>query len=131
MRAHRVLATDRLAVVQVQDGLWHADGTYRQLGVTSGEDWAASVDWVQQSWGGLYVVVNNAGIAAGGRIELSTMAEWRQVLDINLLGVVRGCRAAVELMLPQGGGVIVNVASLAGLIHGPSMACLLYTSRCV
>lgn len=122
VRGHRVLATDRLTAEQVLEGLWPAGVTYRQLDVTSDDDWAAAVDWVQQTWGGLDVVVNNAGIAAGGRIELSTMAEWHQVLDINLLGVVRGCRAAVELMLPQGGGVIVNVASLAGLIHGPSMA---------
>jgi NAD(P)-dependent dehydrogenase (short-subunit alcohol dehydrogenase family) len=96
--------------------------TYRHLDVTSEADWADAVAWVQAEWGGLDVLVNNAGIAAGGRIDVVTLAEWQRVIDVNLLGVVRGCRAFVPLLKQQGSGHIVNTASLAGLVHPPGMA---------
>ena len=44
------------------------------------------------------------------------------MIDINLLGVVRGCRTFVPMMKAQGSGHIVNTASLAGLVHPPAMA---------
>jgi NAD(P)-dependent dehydrogenase (short-subunit alcohol dehydrogenase family) len=73
------------------------------------------------------VLVNNAGIATGGRIDVVSMEEWQGVIDINLLGVVRGCRTFVPLMKVQvedgeSPGHIVNTASLAGLVHPPAMA---------
>src|SRR3546814_16585000 len=50
------------------------------------------------------------------------MDDWQWIVDINLLGVVRGCRVFTPLMKTQGSGVIVNIASMAGLIHPPQMA---------
>ena len=122
VRGHRVLATDRIAPDEVPAGLLPDGATYRLLDVTRDEDWAAAMEWVQQTWGGLDVLVNNAGVAAGGRLDLIDMDEWHRVLDINLLGVVRGCRSALPLLRVQRGGTIVNVASVAGLVHAPSMA---------
>jgi len=94
---------------------------WRELDVTSEDDWAAAVAWVESEWGGLDVLVNNAGIAGGGRIERCTLAEWSRLVDVNLLGVVRGTRAFVPLLKAQGSGRIVNTASLAGLVHPPGM----------
>ncbi|HUQ00701.1 MAG TPA: SDR family NAD(P)-dependent oxidoreductase, partial [Aeromicrobium sp.] len=73
------------------------------------------------------VLVNNAGIATGGRIDVVGITEWQGVIDINLLGVVRGCQTFVPMMKAQAdagqpGGHIVNTASLAGLVHPPGMA---------
>jgi NAD(P)-dependent dehydrogenase (short-subunit alcohol dehydrogenase family) len=93
-----------------------------KLDVTSDDDWAAARAWVEEHWGGLDLLFNNAGIAAGGRIDVVGIDEWQRVIDINLLGVVRGCRTFVPMMKAQGSGHIVNTASLAGLVHPPAMA---------
>ncbi|MDO9357092.1 MAG: SDR family oxidoreductase [Solirubrobacteraceae bacterium] len=92
------------------------------LDVTDEDDWDAALEWVKEKWGGIDVVVNNAGVATGGRMELTSLEDWRWVIDINLLGVVQGCKTFIPLMKEQGSGHIVNTASLAGLIAPPTMA---------
>ena len=67
------------------------------------------------------VLINNAGIASGGTLLEADMAEWDRVLNINLLGVVRACRAFLPGMQAAGRGHIVNVASFAALAGGPGI----------
>lgn len=98
------------------------DAAYVRLDVRSQQDWDAAMAWVKEHWGGLDILVNNAGVATGGRIDVEALADWERVLDINLLGVVRGCQSATPIFKAQRGGHLVNVASLAGLVHGPGMA---------
>jgi NAD(P)-dependent dehydrogenase (short-subunit alcohol dehydrogenase family) len=93
----------------------------RRLDVTSDADWASAVDFVSSQWGGLDLLVNNAGVAGGGRIERCTLEDWQWIFDVNLFGVVRGTRAFVPMLKAQGSGRIVNTASLAGLVHPPGM----------
>ena len=76
---------------------------------------------MEERWGGLDVLVNNAGVAGGGRIDLCTLDEWRWITEINLFGVVRGTRAFTPVFKRQRSGRIVNVASLAGLVHPAGM----------
>ena len=95
---------------------------HRRLDVTSDADWADVAQLVDRTWGGLDVLVNNAGIATGGRIDVAGMDEWHRAVEVNLLGAVRGCRTFVPVFKAQGGGTIVNIASLAGLVHPPAMA---------
>ena len=92
------------------------------LDVTSDDDWAAAVAHVERAWGGLDVLVNNAGVAGGGRLDVASLDEWRWITDINLFGVVRGTRAFVPMLKAQRSGHVVNVASLAGLVHPAGMA---------
>jgi NAD(P)-dependent dehydrogenase (short-subunit alcohol dehydrogenase family) len=110
-RGDRVLATD---LVAPDDGL--------ALDVRSDADWAAARAWVHEHWGGLDVLVNNAGIAGGGRLDVCTLEEWQRLTDVSLFGVVRGTRTFTPLLKAQGSGVVVNIASLAGLVHPPGMA---------
>ncbi len=108
-RGDEVLATD----------LAGADLT---LDITSDDDWAAALTHVENTWGGLDLLVNNAGVAGGGRLDVATMDEWEWITRINLFGVVRGTRTFVPMLKAQRSGHIVNVASLAGLVHPAGMA---------
>jgi NAD(P)-dependent dehydrogenase (short-subunit alcohol dehydrogenase family) len=118
----RVLATDLGPDAPTADGESDGEsGDYLRLDITSDADWDAAVAWTQERWGGLDILVNNAGVAGGGRIDLCTIDEWRWITEINLFGVVRGTRAFTPLFKRQGSGRIVNVASLAGLVHPAGM----------
>jgi NAD(P)-dependent dehydrogenase (short-subunit alcohol dehydrogenase family) len=92
------------------------------LDVRSDDDWAAAREWVEREWGGLDVLYNNAGVAGGGRVDVATLDEWQWITEINLFGVVRGTRTFVPMFKRQRSGRIVNVASLAGLVHPAGMA---------
>jgi NAD(P)-dependent dehydrogenase (short-subunit alcohol dehydrogenase family) len=63
---------------------------------------------------------NNAGIAVTADARDLGLEHWRQVIDVNLLGVVYGVQAAYQIMARQGYGHIVNTASLAGLLPYPT-----------
>jgi NAD(P)-dependent dehydrogenase (short-subunit alcohol dehydrogenase family) len=68
---------------------------------------------VAQRFGGIDVVVNNAGVGAFGAVADMTIEEWRQIVDINVSGVFHGCRAAVPHLRTRGGGWIINISSLS------------------
>ncbi|MGH3333349.1 MAG: SDR family NAD(P)-dependent oxidoreductase [Nocardioidaceae bacterium] len=121
----RVLATDLAGSVQQLPGgrdLFPEGVRYLRLDVRDNQQWLAARDWVEAEWGGLDLLVNNAGVAGGGRIDRTTLDEWEWITDINLLGVVRGCHTFAVTMKRQHSGHIVNVASIAGLVHPPGMA---------
>lgn len=123
----RLLAADgaRVLVVDLHDEAPTAlpeSVEYRTLDVRSDEGWDEIRNHVEVAWGGLDLLVLNAGIAVGGRIEVASMEDWQRIIDINLLGVVRGFRTFVPMMQVAGQGQIVATSSLAGLVHAPGMA---------
>jgi NAD(P)-dependent dehydrogenase (short-subunit alcohol dehydrogenase family)/pimeloyl-ACP methyl ester carboxylesterase len=85
------------------------------------------------------VVVNNAGIAVAGRFVDTDFSQWRRVLDVNLMGVVHGCRLFGRAMVERGeGGQIVNTASAAAFApskelpaYAASKAAVLMLSECL
>ncbi len=128
--AHRYAASGaRVACVDIDDARAQAtraalagSGHLAQAAnVASDGDMAALHERIAAEWGGVDVLVNNAGIATGGAMVESTMQEWHNVLDINLLGVVRGCRLFLPGMIAAGRGQVINTASFAGLAGAPSI----------
>jgi NAD(P)-dependent dehydrogenase (short-subunit alcohol dehydrogenase family) len=95
-------------------------GVFRRTDVSKREDVQAVVDLAISRFGGLHVMVNNA--ARGGKMYPSflddDLADYEQVIGVNLMGVVYGSQFAARHMAKHGGGVILNVASIAGLLPG-------------
>ncbi len=116
----RVLVTDVDAAAAAAAAA-ELDAEHLVLDVTDDASWAAARQWCEDTWGGLDVLVNNAGVASSGRIENVPMSDWDWILDINLKGPVRGLRAFVPLFKAQGSGHVVNVASMAAIMNLPTM----------
>ena len=89
--------------------------------VSSAEFVEAALGGYARGAGGLDLLINNAGVAVAGLVEVTPAEDWRWAIEINLLGVVHGCRAAVPLMRRQRAGVILNIASSAGFAAAPQM----------
>lgn len=73
-------------------------------------------------WGGVDLLVNNAGIAVGGAVGEVALKDWKKIVDVNFWGMLHGCHEFIPRMRAQGGGRILNVASAAGLLSLTNMA---------
>jgi len=97
------------------------DSFFCHCDVTNDGDIKNLHDQIIDHWGGLDIIVNNAGVATHGTMDNAPLSDWQWVIDINLMGVVRGCKQFTSLFKQQGYGHIVNVASMAGLLYTPEM----------
>jgi 3(or 17)beta-hydroxysteroid dehydrogenase len=95
------------------------DALFVRQDVSDEASWRALVDQVQQRYGRLDVLVNNAGIAVVADIEHTTTEIWRRTLAVHLDGTFFGCRAAIPAMAAGGGGSIINMSSTAALVGIP------------
>jgi NAD(P)-dependent dehydrogenase (short-subunit alcohol dehydrogenase family) len=109
---------DTVRAVRAAGGQAHA----LAVDVTREDDLRDAAEWLRTAWGGVDVVVNNAGVAQAGGIADVPIADWQWIIDVNLLGVVRGCKVFTPLFRAQKSGRFVNIASAAGLIHPPRAA---------
>ncbi|PRZ02763.1 3alpha(or 20beta)-hydroxysteroid dehydrogenase [Isoptericola sp. CG 20/1183] len=96
---------------------------FAHLDVTDEAGWTRVVDDTVAAWGGVDVLVNNAGIANAGPIEHYPRTKWDAVIAVNLTGTYLGCRAVVPAMKTAGRGSIINVSSVEGMrgsthLHG-------------
>ena len=113
------LDEDRLS--QTAEEIDRGGGTcmYLRADVTSEQDIEQLAESVSDHWGGLDVLVNNAGIAIAGRTDETSMEEWRRIFEVNFFGVLRTTRAMLPLIAQ--GGHIINVASFAGIAAAPGL----------
>jgi NAD(P)-dependent dehydrogenase (short-subunit alcohol dehydrogenase family) len=101
------------------------------VNVAHAEQVQALVDETISAHGRLDYMFNNAGIAMVGEVRDMSLTDWRQIVDVNLWGVIHGTTAAYAAMVEQGAGHIVNVTSLAGLVPGAAFAAYVTTKQAV
>ena len=70
-----------------------------------------------ERWGRIDILVNNAGLGGYGQFLSTTEGDWRRIFEINLFALVFMTHAALPFMQSQGSGIVVNMASIGGLIH--------------
>jgi NAD(P)-dependent dehydrogenase (short-subunit alcohol dehydrogenase family) len=98
-------------------------GEIYQCDVTRVEEVQRMAENIFGSWGGLDLLVNNAGVAATGVVGDMPIEDWHWLMNINLWGMVYGCHAFIPKMKQAHRGHIINVASAAGIVSLPEMAC--------
>jgi NAD(P)-dependent dehydrogenase (short-subunit alcohol dehydrogenase family) len=107
------------------------EGNFSELGVpllaypgdvTHADELTVAVNSFAATRDGLDVMINNAGVAGSGDFMEIPLEDWRWILDINLLGVVHGCRAAIPHLQRNGSGLLINVASAAAFASAPGMS---------
>lgn len=86
------------------------------------EEVKALFEHAAAEFGGVDVLVNNAGVGHFGRVDEMSPEDFRAVIETNLFGVFYCCRAAIPEMKRRGGGYIINISSLAGANPHPRMA---------
>ena len=97
------------------------DGFTQRCDVRDYSQLTALAQSCEEKFGGIDVIVNNAGVASGGFFGELSLEDWDWQIAINLMGVVKGCKAFLPL-LERSKGKIVNIASMAALMQGPAMS---------
>ncbi|GIZ11517.1 SDR family oxidoreductase [Pseudomonas sp. NCCP-436] len=97
------------------------DGFIRRCDVRDYSQLTALAQACDEQFGGIDIIVNNAGVASGGFFGELSLEDWDWQLSINLMGVVKGCKAFLPL-LEKSRGRIVNISSMAALMQGPGMS---------
>jgi 3alpha(or 20beta)-hydroxysteroid dehydrogenase len=89
------------------------------LDVSSESSWAAAIEQAHAQFGGLDVLVNNAGVLHFSPLAVTSLEDYRRVIDVNQVGVFLGMRAAANRM--RDGGSIINISSIEGMIGMPGL----------
>jgi 3alpha(or 20beta)-hydroxysteroid dehydrogenase len=114
-----VLDHDGAAVAAELDGR----AVYRHLDVTSEDDWTTAVETAVEHFGGLHVLVSNAGISPMPRPIVDTApADYRRVIEINQVGAFLGIHTGAPVIVSSGGGSIVLISSVNGFVGAGGIA---------
>jgi len=108
-------ATTELGAAAIGEALSGKGGRGIVLNVTDGLALDAAIDGIVKAYGGLHVLVNNAGITRDTLSMRMKDDDWDAVIDTNLKAVFRACRAATKPMMRQRYGRIINITSVVGV----------------
>ena len=89
--------------------------------VTQADELTVAINSFAATHDGLDLMINNAGVAGGGALMEVSLEDWRWIIDINVMGVVHGSRAAIPHLQRNGTGLLINVASAAAFASAPGM----------
>jgi NAD(P)-dependent dehydrogenase (short-subunit alcohol dehydrogenase family) len=98
------------------------NGEVFTLDVSKPEEVEAMADHFFRIWGGVDLLVNNAGVAVSGFVGDIPLINWEWIMSINFWGTLHGCHSFIPRMKAQGGGYILNVSSSAGLLSLAEMS---------
>ena len=90
-----------------------------RLDVTSETDWDRTIQFLQQAWGPLEILVQSAGMSFAKAVTEMTLKEWRSVMAVNLDGIFVGTCAGIKSMQQHRHGSIINIASASGIKAAP------------
>ena len=123
-RGYRVIgtATSDDGATRIHDALSASGGKGVKLKVTDGAAVDALIDSVVKEFGGLHVLVNNAGITRDTLAMRMKDDDWDAVIDTNLKAVFRVSRAAIRPMMKQRFGRIISITSVVGASGNPGQA---------
>ena len=110
-------AADRLSVDRLSAGVESGGGGRLETveaDVRSPDDAARLIRTAVNRFGGLDILINNAGVGHFTPVAEQSIDEWLQIIETNLHGVFYCCRAAIPELRRRGGGWIINISSLAG-----------------
>ncbi|MNC27865.1 putative oxidoreductase [compost metagenome] len=105
---------ERLQAIVQEITLEGGEAVSFQADVASAEDMQKLAQFALATYGRIDVLVNNAGIMPISRLSELRVAEWEQMIDVNIKGVLYGIAAVLPTMREQQGGHIINIASVAG-----------------
>ncbi|MDZ7690764.1 MAG: SDR family oxidoreductase [Balneolaceae bacterium] len=86
------------------------------LDVTKASDFERAIKYIDETWGGLDVMINNAGFGVAAQTHETTQEEWNKVIDICLKGTFLGIKYAIPELKKGNGGAIVNISSVAAIV---------------
>lgn len=107
---------------RIKESLPDADIVFRAADVSRFEQVQAVVDLAMEAYGRVDVLYNNAGIMPTANLSERRREEWRQMLDINIMGVLNGIAAVLPIMREQKSGHIIATDSVAGHVVYPGSA---------
>ena len=114
--------TDRLEVLAAEIIAAGGAASVFALDVTSQDSMQRFVDFAVARHGRVDVLINNAGVMPLSKLEARKVAEWNQMIDVNIRGVLHGIAAALPLMQQQRSGQIINMASIGAYTVSPTAA---------
>ena len=123
--AYVVLGARRIERLQALAADIEAQGgsaRFRALDVTDALDMQAFADFAKHEFGKIDVIINNAGVMPLSPLAALKIAEWNQMLDVNVRGVLHGIAAVLPSMQAQGHGQVINISSIGGLAVSPTAA---------
>lgn len=98
-----------------------ADAIALYCDIGQDDDFKTIAETIKERWGGLDIIINNAGIATTGLMVDCTPEQWHRAINLNLNSVFRGCHFWLPLLAQDGPGHVVNTASFAGIAQAPAM----------
>lgn len=104
-------AKDTLGTIRDEGG----EASVCEADITRAADCQAMVDAAKARYGGLHILMNNVGIAAGGTVIDVKEKDWDRVLEVNLKGMMLTSKYAIPAMIASGGGSVINISSIDAL----------------